>query len=271
MTAAQQAVDAATAEVERIRGRLGKRRDAQIRSADERALLKATALAWFNNHRPLLLAAVGDDQLRPVDLEFQEILALAARAPSRPKCLVRLKNARQNLVAIAANHVVALAGGGAATKSADAAPSFAPLIPDLAMQDILGSRWSECVVCIGAGAPLAATVMIGGLLEGLLLARINRETNKASIFKSAAAPKDRTSGQALPLKEWTLKNYLDVAHEMQWISQSAKDVGEVLRDYRNYIHPQKELTHGVKLRAADAQMLWEIAKSIATQVISSVP
>lgn len=270
MTLAQEAVDAATAEVERLRARLAKRRDAQIRNQDERALLKATALAWFNNHRDALLAVIGNDELRAVDGEFQEILALAARAPSRPKCLARLRGVRQSLVAIVAHHVVALAGGGAGNTTTDVAPSFAPLIPDAAMQEILVSRWSECVGCIGAEAPLAAIVMIGGLLEGLLLARINCETNKALVFKAIAAPKDRTTGQTAPLKEWTLKNYLDVAHEMDWISQSAKDVGEVLRDYRNYIHPQKQLTHGVTLSTADAKVLWDIAKSVATQVVASV-
>lgn len=67
------------------------------------------------------------------------------------------------------------------------------------MQAILQRRWTECVICIAHGAPLAATVMIGGLLEGLLLARINRENNKAPIFTAAAAPKDKQN-KTLPLK-----------------------------------------------------------------------
>jgi hypothetical protein len=41
-----------------------------------------------------------------------------------------------------------------------------------------------------AGAPLAATVMIGGLLEGLLLARILHEANKTPIFTATAAAND---------------------------------------------------------------------------------
>jgi len=64
-----------------------------------------------------------------------------------------------------------------------------------------------------------------------------------------------------------LKNYIDVAHELQWISESAKDVGVVLRDYRNFIHPQKELSHGVVLKSDDASILWEVAKSISKQLL----
>jgi len=68
-------------------------------------------------------------------------------------------------------------------------------------------------------------------------------------------------------KDWTLQHYIDVAHELGWISATAKDIGVVLRDYRNYIHPHKELTHGISLSKNDATLLWEISKSITRQVL----
>jgi hypothetical protein len=40
-----------------------------------------------------------------------------------------------------------------------------------------------------------------------------------------------------------------------------------MRDYRNYIHPQKELSYGIVLEVGDAQMLWEVARSIAVQLL----
>jgi hypothetical protein len=134
------------------------------------------------------------------------------------------------------------------------------------MQAILAQRWRECVICVNSGAPLAATVMMGGILEGLLLARINQLPNQSSVFTATAAPKDK-AGKTLPLKDWTLKNYIDVAHELKWITTTAKDIGEVMRDYRNYIHPQKELSHGITLVEGDAQMLWEIAKGVVRQIL----
>jgi hypothetical protein len=69
------------------------------------------------------------------------------------------------------------------------------------------------------------------------------------------------------LKEWGLKNYIDVAHELGWITKTTKDIGEIVRDYRNYIHPQKEFSHGITLEPGDSRMLWEIAKSITLQII----
>ena len=51
---------------------------------------------------------------------------------------------------------------------------------------------------------------------------------------------------------------------------TAKDVGEVLRDYRNYIHPEKELKHGVSIGEKDTKVFWIVFQTIAEQVIESV-
>jgi len=75
----------------------------------------------------------------------------------------------------------------------------------------------------------------------------------------------------LDLKEWGLRDYVDVSHELKWLTKSAKDLGEVLRDWRNYIHPHKEHLHRVTLQKADSDIFWGVAKTISTQVIASVP
>jgi len=72
------------------------------------------------------------------------------------------------------------------------------------MQQLLTNRWKECVGCLEHGLPLAATVMMGGLLEGLFLARIEELADKAPVFKANAAPRDRVTGQTLGLKDWVL-------------------------------------------------------------------
>lgn len=79
---------------------------------------------------------------------------------------------------------------------------------------------------------MAATVMMGGLLKSLFLARIKRETNPKPIFTAKTAPKDK-QGNPLSLKEWTLGNHITVAHELGWITQSGRDVSAVLQNYRN--------------------------------------
>jgi len=55
---------------------------------------------------------------------------------------------------------------------------------------------------------------------------------------------------------------------MQWIRQSGRDVGEVLRDYRNYIHSAKELSHNVDLNVHDTNMFWAVFRSLVKQILS---
>ncbi len=269
MTDGQVTIDAAMAGVDSLQKFLKRQTSKQINSDDEKQIAKATALAWFNNHRPVVAAALGDDQLKPLDDLYRALIAATTKASVRTKYLSTIKDIKKVFGAIQTEHVLALAAPPAAAPSVtpDTVPKFDPLISDPKMQTILTKRWKECSVCVNSGAPLAATVMMGGLLEGLLLAKINQLSNKTAVFSAAATPMDPKTGKALQLKEWTLKNYIDVAHELGWITKTTKDIGEVVRDYRNFIHPQKELSHGIVLESGDAQMLWEVAKSITLQLL----
>jgi len=148
-----------------------------------------------------------------------------------------------------------------------AAPAFGPLAADPQMQAILTRRWEECTRCLLASAPLAATVMMGGLLEALFVSRANKLADKSALFRSPAAPIDSKTKKALDLRQWTLAPYIDVGHDLGWISRSAKDVAAILRDYRNYVHPEKERAHGVNLSGDDAAMLWEITKSLSKELL----
>jgi len=212
--------------------------------------------------------AVGGSCLGDLDGQYRALIAASERATLRSKYLATIKQARFLLSRIQVEQAIELAGDYSRPEHAtdDKSPDFSFLVADAKMQTILGDRWRECVKCVVAGAPLSAIVMMGGMLEGLLLARVNQLTDASSVFKAASAPKDKT-GNPLKLNEWGLKNYLDVAHELGWISKTTKDVGEVVRDYRNYIHPQKQYSHGVSISSEDARTLWEIAKTVARQVL----
>lgn len=254
-------VENAISELNRLRARITRIDAVQVKNTEDRAVIKATAYAWFRNHRSTLLTGTDEESLIALDAGYNFLADSTEHATSKQVYIRQLKALVELLVAL---RPVLLASRKTAS-TLDEPPDFAPLVPDKAMQIILESRWTECIACIEASAPMAATVMMGGLLETLLLARILREKDKVPIFKANGAPKDR--GKSLPLKEWGLRNFIDVAHELGWISQGAKDVGEVLRDYRNYVHPQKEYSHGVKLTVDDARIFWEVGKSISRQVI----
>lgn len=254
-------LDEAISATERLRKAISKSSSTQIFGSEDRSHLKAVALAWFNRHRPVIAHLPAED-LEPADRIFQQLLELSERNPSRNKCRELLGSLKRRLITLRSRAVLH-------PETAVAPPSFDRLVADPSMAAILERRWRETGICRQHGAHLAATVMMGALLEALLLARANRLPDPAPLFRAKAAPKDRT-GKAVLLKEWTLQHYLDVAHELGWITRSAKDVGEVLRDYRNYIHPEKERRHGVVLGPKDTAVFWTVFRSLAEQVLASV-
>jgi len=271
MNAAQTALDAAIGEAKRLRQTLRRRPSLQVQSSIENKLIESTAHSWFNSHRAGMRLAIGESDLAPIDAQYTLMLGACERAATRKGYLTRLKAITDRLVELKSQRALDFAALSAQPPTSDRPPAFATLILDVRMQEILVRRWSECIACVQTEAPLAATVMMGGLLEALLLARVHRETDKAKVFKATGAPKDKETGKTLPLSEWTLQHYISVAHELKWISRSAMDVSKVLRDYRNYIHPQKQLSHDVLLRRDDAELFWGVCKSLSRQVIATVP
>jgi len=234
----------------------------QIWSQDIRSHLKAVGFAWFNSYHHNYLEAGLSDILSTLDSEYKTLISAAEGCPQKTGILGRLKKIQNTLKQMRSQ---ILGTSRSASATSDSPPPFSALVADPFMQDVLLSRWKECISCISANAPVAAIVMMGGLLESLLLARVNRETSKQPIFLAKSAPRDKTGTPRL-LKDWVLRDYIDVAHELQWISKSARDVSDVLRDYRNYIHPYKQVSSQTTLTGKDALVLWEVFKTIARQL-----
>lgn len=258
-------IDKASVELEKLEKLIKKSTAKQIRSQDEREYLKAVSITWFYTHRTVIVSVLDEALVANIDSNYQQLLKSADISPLRQKCVSIFKQLRKDLHKLRNENITSIVKP--VVKTVDTVPNFSNIISDVEMQNILASRWSECLKCIEGNAPLAAIVMMGGLLETLLLSRVNRLTNQAPVFTAKASPKNPKTGQTLPLNEWTLRHYIDVGHELKWITQTGKDLGVVLRDYRNFIHPHKQKTYGITLEQSDARLLWEICKSIAGQLI----
>ena len=271
MNYADAAIHSAINEARKLREGIKKNDAHQVRGA-ERDIIRATALAWFNNHRKLLVTIFPEAELAEIDKAYQVILLASHKDSIRSKYISVLKTIFTLLGEFRAANVIRISEAplnAPESASQDIPPDFGQLVKDTQMKTLLEKRWTECNLCVAAGAPLATIVMVGGFLEALMLGRVHRETNKAPIYTATKAPRDK-EGKTRILNEWTLQNYIDVAHELKWITVTTKDVGDVLRDYRNFIHPYKELSQQVSLTTSDAALLWVIGKTVARQVLSSV-
>ena len=267
MSSVFDAVEAAISDVEQARTRVRRGKSKQVTTADEIDYLKSVAYSWFRTHRPHVEGQVAETEVATIDEELRAVLDATARLSARTTYADALQRAKQALVDLRSGTLV---GTNAKPRpTTGAVPDFSPLAADQQMQNILLRRWNECEACLHAGAHLAATVMMGGLLEALFVARANKMADKRPLFAAKSTPIDGKTKKPLQLGEWTLRPYLDVGAELGWITKPGKDVGAVLRDYRNYVHPEKERAHGVTLNEHDAAMFWELTKSLAKQLLGS--
>lgn len=254
--------------VERARATIAKNRNRQVRSRETRLALRSLAFAWFQSYRPALAQHVpGADALGDADDAFQTLMDATDKNATKQTYADALSRAKKALLALRRSVVI----GGTVGDPGDAAQDFSPLAADSTMKGILERRWEECRKCLEARASLAAVVMMGGLLEALFVARANTLTDKKPLFKAKSTPLDAKTKKPLDLRDWTLRAYIDVSHELGWITPSAKDVAAVLRDYRNYVHPEKERSHGIVVTDGDSAMLWQVTRSLARQLLTAAP
>ena len=157
------------------------------------------------------------------DSSYRAIMDATGRHTTRARYSAALLSARHSLVEVRSFIASNLHAPAPAVPShtSDAPPNFSPLVSDPNMQAILQRRWAEVQRCLSSKANLAATVMMGGLLESLLLAKINGSSDKPAVFTTPAAPRDK-AGKTLSLSEWKLVKMVDVAHELTWITSQRK-------------------------------------------------
>lgn len=64
---------------------------------------------------------------------------------------------------------------------------------------------------------------------------------KPKEFNQAAnSPKDKEN-KVKPFQEWSLAQFIDVAHGLGALKLDVKKFSHELRDFRNYIHPYQQL------------------------------
>jgi len=268
MATAVDVLDAAIQEVSQARVLVARVKTSQIRGSDNLATLKTAAYAWFRNYRGVVESEAALVDLSEVDQNYKVILDATSRHAAKTTYLDALKGAKKSLIELRSTILTAIPSSIDAVAE-DLAPDFSPLVVNQEMHQILNRRWEECRKCVAANANLAAVVMMGGLLEALFVARANKMTDKGPLLKAAGAPRDKKTGKVLNYQEWMLDSYIKVGSELEWITDSAKQVADVLKEFRNYVHPAKELRHGIVLGSNDSAIFWTVTKTLVRQLLLS--
>ena len=134
--------------------------------------------------------------------------------------------------------------------------------------NILLLRIEEIKNCMTAHAPLAAIILLGSVLEGILLG-IAKQMPK-QFNQSNSAPKNATNNAVKRFQEWSLANFIDVAYDLELINKDVKLYSQGLRDFRNYIHPDVQLTSKFIPDDETAKISFQVLKAAISQLSKSI-
>jgi hypothetical protein len=126
---------------------------------------------------------------------------------------------------------------------------------------VLMQRLSE-ISAILTTAPLAAVVLIGSTLEGVLLDVAFKNATEF-VGASAAPTKD---GTVRPLPEWRLNDLINVAFELSYVTKNVKDFSQVVRGFRNYIHPRAQARAGFNPDAHTARICFQVLRAALNEI-----
>ncbi len=137
-------------------------------------------------------------------------------------------------------------------------PNFLTLGLEPGIGELLGRRWDEAQKCVDSKSFLAATIIMGSMLEGLLLGVCQRYPKEANT--TPCTPKD-SSGKVLKFHEWSLSQMIDVAHHAGWIDLDVKKFSHSLRDFRNLIHPYEQMLTGANPDSDTCKISWLVVQA----------
>ena len=135
-------------------------------------------------------------------------------------------------------------------------PIFVPL---------LSKRFQEAHVCKNANAHLACIILCGSILEGLLLGIAVK--NPKSFNTAQASPK--FDEKVKQFNEWSLSQFIDVAHEIGFISLDVKKFSHSVRDFRNYIHPYQQMSSGFNPDKHTAEICLHVVRAAVASLAGS--
>jgi AbiTii len=121
-------------------------------------------------------------------------------------------------------------------------PNFQDVVNDDNFIKTLSRRWEEANLTFKAEAWLATVVLLGSVLEGILLEKMFDNPEKAN--RATKCPKQKLGRK--DIKDWTFKELIEVAVELGFISDIQSRLSTIIQEYRNFIHPNKEVNSGKK-------------------------
>ncbi len=103
----------------------------------------------------------------------------------------------------------------------------------------------------------SVVILSGSILEAILFDILSNENNIDKTNNSSKAPRNQNS-EIIPIQNdsrWTLQKLIEVSVDIEVLPEKrALSIDQVLRDYRNFVHPKKEIRAKHECTEAEAYM-----------------
>lgn len=136
-------------------------------------------------------------------------------------------------------------------------------IQDPLLRDQLEKDWDEVQRVRGVKAWKSCVILCGGILEGMLLDVLKRDQQRAR-----SAHQKRKGKEVPDLDQWDLVDLVNVAKDLGMLSKSAEYLGHGLREFRNLIHPGKQVREKVGLTQEEAEIAYNVVKVCLREFLS---
>lgn len=145
------------------------------------------------------------------------------------------------------------------------APGFSSLVKDEELVKVLIARWDEVQKCMRAEAYLSAVIMMGSILECVLLAKAKANPQKANDAMKAS---DEIKDKSKSIDKWGLFELIVVSHSLGWIKKPMKDFSGHIREYRNLVHPAKQLEGKLEINRRICNLCWLVTEEVVSDIVA---
>ena len=132
------------------------------------------------------------------------------------------------------------------------------------LKPVLEARMSEMKANFKAKAYLSVIFMAGSMLEGILLSLANQYPR--AFNQSDTAPKNK-DGKVKQFYDWTLNDFITVAHSVGVLKEDIAKFSHVLRGFRNYIHPFQQRLESFYPDENTAKICMQVMKGALSQIM----
>ena len=141
-------------------------------------------------------------------------------------------------------------------------PNLQKLPVDFAVSEIIQDRLKEAQSCLSIGANLSVIFQCGSVLEAVLLGAAQKQPEKFN--RSTASP--RQGDKVKAFQDWTLSEFINVAHDIGLLGADVQKFSHGLRDFRNYVHPYQQMASGFKPDEYTAKVCFHVLKAALANV-----